>query len=939
MKTKNVILKWTVLAGFTALLGLSAGCLKENPPVANPSHSAFRFVREQGGIREYELLANHLSVLLYPDRSTPVVTVMVTYRVGSRNETDGLRGSAHLLEHMMFKGTERHQKQKNTAIAAVLQRVGAHMNASTWTDGTNYYESLPSDHLDLALDIESDRMRSSLFRKDDLDSEMHVVHSELEKIENSPFAMLDQALMAAAYTTHPYHHPVIGYRADIEKATAEDLRKFYDTFYWPNNATLAVIGDFDENTILEKISGYFGKIPASPAPIPQTLPNEPAQTAPRLTDIRREDRIESSLIAHKTVPLVHADTPALDILCQILTGGKTSRLYGHLIEKGLAVDVRSEPSRSRDAGLMTTQALLAPGVPHAEVEDIILKTYETLREKGVTEQELAVAKQQMETHVLYSRDGSYSIANELSSLIAAGDWTYFTTYLARIRTLTVKDIQQAAQRYLVPATMTTARLISKNPSPREAVPEGLTQPAHAPHVLTETPETWASDIATPATLPKKPSALPPAGGQLSKRVAAAVIGPIQVLSIKTAIPEVVTILGSFEGGGRAYSKNPILPEITASLLDEGTRRRGKFEIAALLESRGAQIAFDLSGKRAGFKARCLSQDVPLVMELVHEQLREPLFEAAEFEKQKQRLLVSITNAMSSTSEQAEAALSRLIYAPAHPAYHPTFEKELEALKDLKLADVVRFHREFYSPKRMIVTAAGDIEGGDFQEIVRRTLGTWPEKKFAPLSIPVMGVLNEPKKVTVAVPDKSKFDVVMGHAMPLKLKDPDYDAAYLANFILGGDFSSRLSAKVRDDYGLTYSIYSEFHGIDFETTGDWQVNLILNPAFLDRGIEAALRELERFKDAGITAEELEENKTTLKGMFKVSLSTTEGLASRLLTNAENQRPLEDLDRYDARIDAVTLEKAQSAIARYFHPAKLQIAMAGPDGDKEKPPEKP
>ncbi len=899
--------------------------------MTTPSSDRFRFVREAGSIREYTLLSNGLSVLLYPDRSTPVVTVMVTYRVGSRNESNGLRGSAHLLEHMMFKGTERYQKQKNTAIAAVLQRVGAHMNASTWSDGTNYYESLPSDHLDLALDIESDRMRGSLFRKDDLASEMHVVHSELEKIENSPFAMLDQALSSTAFTAHPYHHPVIGYRADIENASAEDLHKFYNTFYWPNNASLAVIGDFDPDTILEKINSRFGQVPSSPAPIPEMSLTEPPQTAPRLTDIRREDRIETTVLAQKVPPLTHKDTPALDVLCQILAGGKTSRLYRSLMDSGIAVDLRCDTSRSHDTGLMVTQAILAPGVPHDEVEKIILRNFAAIRDQGVSEQELAFAKTQLETHVLYSRDGSYAIASELSALIAAGDWTYFTTYLERIRTLNLKDIQNAAQHYLVPQTQTTARLISKNPSPRETMPEAsIDNSAHA-HFISESPEIWNSGAAAVAALSGKSHEISPST-LLSKRIASTKIGPVRVLSIKTSIPQVVTLTGSFVGGGRAYSKNPLLAELVVQMLDESTKHRNKFEIARLLESRGAQISFDLSGKRAGFKARCLKADVPMVMELISEQLSEPLFDAADFEKQKQRLFVNITHAMSSTSDQADAALSRLIYPPNHPAYHPTFEIELEALQQITRDDAVQFHEAFYGPHKMIVTAAGDIDGSFFQEVVRRTLGTWQEKPISFLKVPEMTGLAEPQKVLIAIADKAKYDVNIGHALPLKLKDPDYDAAFLANFILGGDFSSRLSGKVRDDLGLTYSIYSEISGVDFENTGDWQLTMILNPKFLDRGIEAALRELERFKDGGVSAEELEEGKTTMKGMFKVSLATTDGLASRLLSYAENERPLEDLDRYDARMDAITHEKVQAAIAKYFHPAKLQIAMAGPVEEK-------
>lgn len=910
-----------------------AGCahseIKETP-MSPISHPDFKFIREAGGIQEYELLSNGLKVLLKEDRSSPVVTVMVTYLVGSRHESDGHRGSAHLLEHMMFKGTERYQKQKGTAIPAVLQRVGAHMNASTWTDGTNYYETLPADQLDLALDIESARMRGSLFRQEDLSSEMHVVHSELEKIENSPFAMLDQALWQAAFTKHPYHYPVIGWRKDIEETDAAALHRFYDTYYWPNNAVLAVIGSYDSAEILSKIAGYFGSIGRSPSPVPVMGLSEPIQTAERHTEIRREDRVESVIIAHKIPGLTHPDTAALDVLGLILTSGKNSRLYRELVNRGLAVDVRSDPSKTRDPGLFVSQAILSPGVPHDEIREKILSIYKKIRQDGVTAEEVANAKTQLETHILFSRDGSYHVAQELSGLIAAGDWSLYATYLDNVRALTPETIQRAAETYLNEARMTTADLISKNPSNREETQRLDEAVMMSTRTISEDQLLQESDELSRQT----PHGRKEDGffnKKISERVTSANVHGIRVLTIKTPVEKVVTITGSIEGAGQAYSANPVLPEMVVNLLDEGTKRRDKFEIARLLESRGAQIGFQIGHKRAGFKARCLAKDVKLVMELISEQLRYPLFDAAEFEKQKQRLEVDIVHAMSSTSDQAESALSRLIYPEGHSYYEPPFESQLDALKKLTRDEVVRFHETRYSPKNMIIVAAGDIESGHFEEVVEKTMRGWPVNKIPVLSQPAPLTLEEPHKLILPIPDKSKFDVVLGHAMPVVYGDPLYYPLFLANFILGGDFSSRLSSKVRDEYGLTYSIYSELSGIDRTTQGHWQVSLILNPKVLDRGIEAALQEINALKDHLPPEAEVEENKTTLKGMYQVSLSTTEGIALRLLANEEMNLPLSHLDNYPQVIDAVTTEQLHQAIAKFFQPEKIQIAIAGPDNE--------
>jgi len=898
-----------------------------------PQHPDFKLIREAGGIQEYELISNGLKVLLSEDHSSPVVTVMVTYLVGSRNELEGRRGAAHLLEHMMFKGTERYQKQKGTAIAAVLQRVGAHLNASTWTDGTNYYETLPSSELDLALDIEAERMRGSLFRQEDLASEMHVVHSELEKIENSPFSMLDQALWGAAFTTHPYHFPVIGWRKDIEETSAADLKKFYDTYYWPNNAYLAVMGAYDPALILQKLADTFGKLPRSPAAIPVIPRQEPQQTAQRHTEIRREDRVESVIVAHKIPEFTHPDASALDVLALILTNGKNSRLYRQLVNSGLAVDMRSDASKSRDPGLFITQAILSPGVPHDEVRETILRVYKKIRQDGVTAEELANAKTQLETQILYSRDGSYHVAQELSSLIASGDWTLYASYLDQIRALTLSDIQQAAKTYLEDQTMTTAYLVSKNPAERdEQIMANAALPA-AEHAVTE--EDLLKNTEAPAHQPVSgKKRLDPVffEKRLSERVSSSVVEGIRVLTIKTPVEKVVTLTGSIEGAGQAYSENPVLPEMVVNMLDEGTQRRDKFQIARLLERCGAQVAFQIGHKRASFKARCLAKDVPLVMELISEQLRYPLFDAAEFEKQKQRLEVDITHAMSSTSDQAESALSRMIYPPGHPYYEPPFEDQLEALKKLTLNDLIRFHKNQYTPKNIILVAAGEIDTQLFTQTVADGMKNWPASQKPALPAHAKLTLSAPQKVTVPILDKSKFDVILGHYLPIQYGDPLYYSIFLANFILGGDFSSRLSNKVRDEYGLTYSIYSEISGIDRNNGGHWQISMILNPAVLDRGIEAALEEINRYVDQRPSVKEVEDNKTTLKGMYQVSLSTTDGIASRILANEEMDLPLSHLDNYPNLISAITPEQVHQAIQTYFHPDKLQIACAGPEEEK-------
>ena len=321
--------------------------------IASPIPDGFSEVKTKGGITEYKLDENGLSILLMEDHSAPVLTFMVTYRVGSRNEVTGTTGATHLLEHLMFKGTEKYNKANGGHIDAKLGNIGARMNATTWLDRTNYYESIPSDYLELAVDIESDRMRNLWLHKEDKDAEMTVVRNEFEQGENSPFRALNTAIWATAFQAHPYHHSTIGWRSDIENVPIEKLREFYDTFYWPNNATVTVIGDFDTNNVLDLIKKYYGSIPASPHKIPELYTTEPEQQGLRRVNVNRAGQLGVVGIAHKVPEGASKETFPLVLLDYILANGKTSRFYKALVDKNKAVNIFNYYVPFHDASIFT----------------------------------------------------------------------------------------------------------------------------------------------------------------------------------------------------------------------------------------------------------------------------------------------------------------------------------------------------------------------------------------------------------------------------------------------------------------------------------------------------------------------------------------------------------------------------------------------------------
>jgi zinc protease len=410
-------------------------------------HPAFDFVQEKEGIRELRMRANGLQVLLLSNRVAPVATFCVVYRVGSRHEAVGHTGATHLLEHMMFKGTEEFNRDRGTQIAATLEAVGARFNATTWFDRTNYFETVPSDQIDLAMRIEASRMRGSFIRDGDRIPEMTVVRNEFERGENSPFQVLYKDSFAVAFREHPYHHPTIGWKSDIEGMSTARLKEFYDTYYHPDNATAILIGDFEEPDALALIERHFGAIPRAERPIPRTYTDEPPQQGERRFIVRRAGQIGWVTLSFRSVAAAHPDAYPLAVLANILGAGMTSRLYQALVEPSLAISVNAISWQLRDPSLFSMFAALAPGTEHARAEKILRDQIGAVVREGVTEEEVRKAVTQIEADVIFERDTTDQVAGSLTEAIAIADWRWYVDYLENIQKVTVADVARAARAY------------------------------------------------------------------------------------------------------------------------------------------------------------------------------------------------------------------------------------------------------------------------------------------------------------------------------------------------------------------------------------------------------------------------------------------------------------------------------------------------------------
>jgi zinc protease len=379
----------------------------------------------------------------------------VTYHVGSRNEVTGTTGSTHLLEHLMFKGSVHFNDPAGNSVKQYLEARGATFNATTSYDRTHYYATLGTQYLEGYVAIEADRMRNLWLHDADKQAEMTVVRNEFERGKNDPNNVLSEEVQAAAFIAYPYHHSVIGWKSDIEKVSVEQLRAFYDTFYWPNNATVSIIGDIEPAAALALVMKYYGAIPRSPHPIPEVVTEEPEQTGARRVTVNKPGQLGTVEIAYKVPGALQADLPALEVLGEVLSNGKNSRLYRTLVDENLALQVGAGVENLRAAGLFQMTAALSPGATHEKVEQIMLAQIEKVKADGVSADEVNQVIHQYRAAQAYGRDGTAAVIADLNEWISAGDWTQYSRYPDAIARVTPADVQRVAGQYLAVNQSTT----------------------------------------------------------------------------------------------------------------------------------------------------------------------------------------------------------------------------------------------------------------------------------------------------------------------------------------------------------------------------------------------------------------------------------------------------------------------------------------------------
>ena len=867
------------------------------------------------GITEYEL-PNGLRVLLFPDPSKSTITVNITYLVGSRHEGYGETGMAHLLEHMVFKGTPKHPN-----IPQELTTHGCRPNGTTWYDRTNYFEtfSATDENLNWALDMEADRMVNSYIAKKDLESEFSVVRNEFESGENDPSGVLMERVMSTAFLWHNYGKSTIGSKEDIEKVPIENLQAFYRKFYQPDNAVLLVAGKIDEAKTLELVNKYFAPIPRPSRVLQPTYTVEPTQDGERSVVLRRTGDVQVASCGYHICAGSHPDYPAIEILADVLSNEPSGRLYKALVESKKASSMYGFSFGLKDPGFMYFQADVLKEKSLDDVQKTMFSVLDNIAKNPVTDEEVTRAKNGILKYYEQTYNNAERMGTTLSEFIAKGDWRLWFHFRDQVEKVTAADVNRVAAYYLKPSNRTNGLFLP------EAKPDRV-DIAEAPD-----PKTILKDYKGKAALAQAESFDPSVSNILSRIKSGTMTGGTKysLLNKTTRGNTVNMVIGLRMGTVATMKDKGMLPSMTAEMLGRGTAKYTYQQLNDALDQYKANLSVSANGQDVNISVQTTRDNLVKVIALIEEMLRHPVFPPAEFEKLKEEQLAGIESQKSEPQAIASVLFSRLTnpYAKGDVRYSMNFDEQLEATKAARIEDVKGFYQQFYNGQYATVSVVGDFDEKATLGALSATLDNWKatvayeEAKDEYFEV-------TPKTEKVNTPDKKNAMLMCGMNLQLHDDDPDFAALVIGNYILGGGFlNSRLAVRVRQKEGISYGIGSYIQAGQTQKAGMFGSYAIFNPDNLDRLITAYKDELTRITTQGVTDAELAD---AVKGYLQnrnVSRSQDRELASRMNNYLRWDRSFSWDASLETRMGSLTTADVNTALKKWIQPDKISFVEAG------------
>jgi zinc protease len=877
--------------------------------------SGVKKVTSVEGITEYSL-GNGLHFLVFPDPSKPTITVNVTYLVGSRHEGSGEGGMAHLLEHMVFKGSTNHLN-----IMQELTEHGCRPNGSTDFDRTNYFETFQAsdENLKWALDMESDRMVNSFIKKEDFDKEFSVVRNEFEMGENNPFAVLYKHTLAAAYIAHSYGRPVIGNKSDVERVTMDKLQAFYRKYYQPDNAVLTVAGKVDEPKIVALVNQYFGKIPRPSRTLTPTYTVEPVQDGERLTVVRRVGEIQGIFAVYHTPDGGHPDQPALDVLANVMGEQSSGRLYKALVDNKKATQVFGNAMQYNEPGLIMFGAILNKTDSLDEARNIMLSTIEGVVKEPPSKEEVDRAKARIEKQVDMMLRNSEEVGLFLSEYLAQGDWRLLFRDRDILKKVTPQDVQRVASAYLKTSNQTIGEFIPDPKPDRAEIPEKTDIAAAL--------KDYKGEAAMAAG-----EAFDPSPKNIESRIQRYTLPSgmkVSLLQKKTRGASVQAVITLHFGDLQSLAGKSSTAELAGGTLIRGTAHKNRQQIQDEIDKLKAQLNVNGGATSANVSIETTHENLPAVLRLAGEILKEATLPESEFEEIRKERLTFLDFGKTEPQSLAFNEIGRTMYPYPKGDVRGTLPipEEIEEVKGVNLEDAKAFYKRFYGASNGQLAVVGDFDPAEVKKEIETQFGEWKSAaRFERVKYGFQKIA--PVNRTIETPDKQNAVFIAATRLQISDKDADYPALAIGNYMLGGGFlNSRLATRIRVKDGLSYGVGSSLSAKSQEQDGQFQAFAIAAPQNVAK-VEAAFNEeMKRALADGFTQKELDDDRTGWLQGQQVNRSEDNSLVRMLTSRDYDGRTMAWDEELERKVSALTPEEIGKAVRRTIDLAQISIVKAG------------
>ena len=865
------------------------------------------------GITEYRL-NNGLQVLLVPDDSKPTTTVNLTYRVGSRHENYGETGMAHLLEHMLFKGSPRHPK-----VWAEFEKRGLAANGTTWFDRTNYTASFSANDTNLRwyLGWQADAMVNSFIARKDLDTEMTVVRNEMESGENSPDRVLLEKTLATMYQWHNYGKETIGARADVENVDIPRLQAFYREYYQPDNATLIVAGKFPEARILAWVSEAFGSIKRPSRKLRSFYTLDPVQDGERSVTLRRAGGVPLLYAGYHVPPGPQPDYAALEVLSLVMGDTPSGRLHKRLTEKQLAASTFGFAQGLAEPGFAVFGAQLGPGQDTEPARVELLATLESVAREPITTEELVRAKGKWLKGWEQAFSNPETVGISLSESIAMGDWRLFFLLRDRVRDIMLADVQRVAEQHLLASNRTLGTYLPTDKPQRAPAPAKVDVQRSLKDFK---PQAAAGKVeifeATPANIDARTRRFDAGGVAMA------------LLPKGTRGGAVRAVLTLHFGDETSLFGQGEVADAVAALLDKGTATMTRQQVQDRLDQLKTELSVSGGTGRVSVGLASRKEHLPAAIALVGELLRKPLLAADALDELKRQTLSAIEQQRKEPEAVADNTLARLgnPYPRGDPRHARSFDEMVEDTTALNVDKLRAFHGRFYGATQAEFAAVGDMDAIAVRDAVQAAVGGWTGgAPFKRVPQPLVAV--KPQRLLLATPDKQNATMLVHQSLPLSDSNADYPAVMMANHLLGGGGNSRLWKRIREKEGLSYDVRSSVAWGQFDPNSDWQASAIFAPQNRAKVEDAFREELARALKDGFSATELAEGQRGLLNFRRLSRAQDSTVAFALANNLYLGRTFAVSARVDAALGKLTLAEVNAALRKYIRPDDFIAAFAG------------